>query len=447
MILEWTPYINEYLMPNVAACFEKQPESKTLSQAPNGGIYGLPYYNPSVYGSGCYGLSQRLYFRQSWLDQVGLGNPVTKTELLNVLRAFKNQITDKTADRQDVPLVSGDGLLEKYLWTCMGFYGCEPDRFGSSLSIKDGELVLPAYTESYREFVTIMKTMYGEGLIGKNFFDYDNASAGHQIGLDQCGALCWENLACVGEDFSDIVCANLIPMGDVDSITDIHASLPASVYPNYIWANSRYEEPRILAMLIDFVYSEEGAWLYRYGPKQGEDPLGLVDGWYLDDSGNVTTKQVEEGKYASMAAYGSTVLFPNDYVGMCRAAIHATTDAMVELTDSVTGETYYCVDTGSVSGDTNDGYWQQITMQKWSDRATSVRIPAVYLNADEMPEFTDYKNAISAWVRSETAKFITGVRPVSEIEEFWKELENLGVERYLQLAKEGCADWMKATFG
>ena len=447
MILEWTPYINKTLMPNLTKRFEDQPESKVDSTAPNNGIYGLPYYAPSQNASGCYGTSERLYFRQSWLDQAGVENPTTKDELLNVLRAFKTEITDKTADKQDVPLVSSSSFLEKYLWTCLGFYGTEPGRYGTNLMIKNEELVLPAYTESYREFVSIMKTMYDEGLIAKDFFSYSDASAGALVNAGKCGALAWWTLEYVGDQFADIVCANPIPLGDVKSVDDIHVSRLKSVYVNRVWARADYEEPRILAMLMDFVYSDDGAWLYRYGPEAGKDPLGLVDGWYFDEKGDVTTKMVADGTRSSMSDYGRMYLFPNDSAGLRPAVVTSGTGAYDEHIDSVTGETYTCINNLALSHDNNDGHWRLITIEKWEPRATSIRIPDAYLGAEKMADFTDYKNAVNSWINSETAKFITGVRPMSEIETFWKELEDLGVKEYMELIKEGYTDWMTATFG
>ena len=448
MILEWRPYINSSMMPNLTKRMEDQPESKIDSTAPNGGIYGIPYYAPSQIASGCYGVSERLYFRQSWLDQAGVENPTTKEELLNVLRAFKTEITDKTADKSDVPLVSADSFLEKYLWTCLGFYGTEPGKYGTNLMIKNEEIVLPAYTESYREFVTIMKTMYDEGLIAKDFFSYNAASAGALVNAGKCGALAWFTLEYVGNQFADIVCANPIPMGDVQSVEDIHVSRLKSVYPNYIWASSKYEEPRILAMLIDFIYSDDGAWLYRYGPSKEEgDPLGMVDGWYFDANKEVTNDNVANGGRTTMSDYGRYYLFPNDYAGLRPAVVTSGPGGYREFIDSVTGETYTVIDNVELRDDNNDGHWRLITIEKWSDRATSIRLPDVYLGGDVMAEFTDTKNAVNNWINSETVKFITGQRLLSEIEKFWEELEGLGVERYLELVKEGYADWMNATFG
>jgi hypothetical protein len=64
-----------------------------------------------------------------------------------------------------------------------------------------------------------------------------------------------------------------------------------------------------------------------------------------------------------------------------------------------------------------------------------------------MEEFTDLKTAVNNWINSETVKFITGIRPMSEIETFWDELEDLEVERYMELINKGYESWMNATFG
>jgi hypothetical protein len=71
----------------------------------------------------------------------------------------------------------------------------------------------------------------------------------------------------------------------------------------------------------------------------------------------------------------------------------------------------------------------------------------MFLGSADMEEFTDLKTAINNWINSETVKFITGIRPMSEIETFWDELEGMEVERYMELINKGYESWMNATFG
>jgi hypothetical protein len=100
----------------------------------------------------------------------------------------------------------------------------------------------------------------------------------------------------------------------------------------------------------------------------------------------------------------------------------------------------------TLTDDNNDGHWRLITIEKWSKHATSIRLPDPYMAADVVDDYTDKKNAVNSWINAETVKFITGIRPISEIETFWKELEDLGVKDYLQYVEAGYADYMALTF-
>ena len=442
MLLNWAPYLNESLMPNLTARFAELPEVKEAATAPNGGIYALPYLTPAQLASGCYGTSERLYFRQSWLDQVGMENPTTEEELLEVLRAFKNVKTE--SGRDPIPVVSAASFLERYLWTCLGFYGTEPAKYGSTPMIKDGELVVPAYTEDYRHFITLMHTMYTEGLLATDYFSMSDATAGGLMRDNVCGALAWWTLEYVGDDFSDIVCANPILLGDNDSI---HVTRLNYYTSNRLWASADTKYPELVAMLMDFVYSDEGAFLYRYGPKAGEDPLNLVEGWYYDENGEVTTDLVENGTYTSMSAYGRDRLFPHDSAGLRPAIVTTGTGENIEFTDSVTGKTFTCLDNYLIDDNTNDGHWRLITMEKWSGKATSVRLPGTYLSSDDSATVSDLSTVLNNYITTESARFITGQRDLSEIDDFWAELKNLGMEDYLKIHRDAYADFMEVTFG
>ena len=444
MLLNWAPYLNESLMPNLCKWLETYPDIRPNITAPGGGIYALPYIAPSQYASGCYGTSERLYYRQSWLDACGVKNPTTEEEFYQTLRAFKNMKLD--GGREPIPVVSAGSFLEKYIWTCLGFYGTEPNKYGSNLMIKDGELVIPAYTESYRDFIKVMSTLYGEGLVAKDYFSVSDTTAGGLMRDGTCGALAWWTLEYVGEDsasFSDIVCANPIKFGDTK---EIHVSRLQYYNADTLWVSSKTKYPELVAMMLDYIYSEEGAMFYRYGPKQGEDPLGLVDGWYTDENGDITTKLVEDGTYASMSAYGRDRIFPFDNAGLRPAVVTSGTGNMIEFTDSVTGEKYECIDNYKLDDNTNDGHWRLITIEKWSDYATSVRLDGAYLSSEDATYVSDIITTIQNYITKESAKFITGQRDISTIGQFWTELENLGIQEYLDVMKEYYAGYMDSVF-
>lgn len=444
LLLDWTPYINDVLMPNFKARMESDSQMYSQMKAPDNGIYGLPYINPSLTASGCYGVSERFYFRQSWLDAVNKEIPTTKDELLDVLRAFKNV---KTPNGTAIPIVSSSGFLEKYLWTCLGFYGTEPSQFGMSLMIKDGELVIPAYTESYREFVTLMNTFYNEGIIAQDYFNYNDASAKALATADRCGVYCWFTMEALVDDYMDYVSAKPIPLGDVQTVEDIHVSRYSWFTVNQAWASAKTKYPELLAMMMDYMYSDEGAFTYRYGPKAGEDPLGMVEGYYFDEKGNVMTEKVADGTYVGIEVYGRDWLFPFDNVGLRPAVKTSGTGKNIPYTDSVTGETYYVFDAAVMTDDNIDGHWRLTTIEAWSERATSIRIPKVYQNSEDTATASDILGACQTLIKTETVKFITGTRPLSEIEEFWADLKAMEIEVYLELLNTAHGPWLEQTFG
>ncbi len=441
MILDWSAYINEDTMPNLTARLAEDSDIYNGSVAPDDGMYALPYITPSIAGSGCYGTSERLYFRQSWLDAVGMENPTTMDELLAVLRAFK-----KHADSNGggYALVSDANFLEKYVWTCLGYYGTEPNKYGYNLMLKDGQLVMPCYTEDYKTFISFMNTLYSEGLISTDYFSMDSTTAQGLMRDNKCGAMCYWTLEPAGNDFADIVCANPILFGDNDTI---HVSRLATYTANTVWASSDTEYPALLAMLVDFIYSDEGAMLYRYGPKQGEDPLGLVDGWYYDENGDITTDLVADGTYATMTAYGRDRLFPYDSAGLRPTVVSSGSGEYFTYTDSVTGEEYQVIDNLLLDPETNDGHWRLITIEKWSDCATSVRLPGAYLSSEDNQTCADIITTIQTYVTDESAKFITGKRPISEIEDFWASMKTLGIEEYLEINNTVYAEYLQEIGG
>lgn len=448
MLLDWSAYINEETMPNLTAQFEKYPEVLPATTLENGAVYGIPYFKPFLYSSGTYGVVDRLFLRQSWLDAAGVENPTTEQELLDMLRAFKEIAPE--GDLESYPLTSADLFFEKYLWTCYGYYGSNGDfnntagRFGCDFAIKDDTVQLPVLTEDYDAYITFMNTLYSEGLISPDYYTMDGTAARAMISNNTAGAFCYWTLEDVGDDFADIVMANPVLMGGND---EIHISCLSYYEANKIWASSKTEHPELVAMLVDFIYSDEGSFLYRYGPAQGEDPLNLVDGWYYDEDGNITCDDVESGAYATWSTYARDYLYPYDNVGLRSVVVSSGTGDIITYTDSITGREIETVDTVKLVDDNNDNHWRLINIETWNDYATSVRLPACYLAPETETEMADLKTVLVDYVAAESVKFITGARPLSELDAFKSEIIEMGADEYLATYQAAYADYMTSVFG
>ena len=441
MLLDWTPYLTEELMPNLMKQYENNPSMKAAETAPDGGIYGLPYITPYPYST-IPGMVNRMYVRQTWLDAVGLEMPTTEQEFLDMLRAFKNY---SIAGKKTYPMISDVSFLEKYLWTCLGFYGSDGTRFGTEFMIKDEQVYLPCYTEEYKYFVQLMHTIYNEGLVPSDYFTMTSGQAIAMINNASTGVHGWYTLQYVGEDYADQNLLGPIPMGGND---DVYVSRLSDYTLNTVWVSSKTKYPEVVAMMMDFMYSDEGSWMYMYGPKAGEDPLGLVDGWYYNEEGLITTSAVGADKaYTQMEFYARDYIRPHDYAGLRVDPVTTGDGSDITYVDAVTGKNYTVIYDRYMTRSSNDEWWRLETIEKWTQYATCIRLPKAYLDVDTMEEMADIGYSVKQWANQETVKFITGVRPLSQLDQFMEELRAFGVEDYLATYREAYEVFMNNTYG
>lgn len=441
LILDFAPYLNEMVMPNMYKRFQADPAMLAESTAPNGAVLTLPYIAPAMAHSSPHNVQDGsgLFVRQSWLDACGLDMPKTEKEFFDMLRAFK-----KLKGANSVPLADTDMMLEYYLWTCLGYYG-GASKYGTVPAIKDGKVVLPCMTEDYRTYIKFMNTLFTEGLIDSRYFSTLNSSSVQAMAASgKLGVFGDWTLGAVGKDYKDYVALAPIPMGGND---DCYLTRLSWYTTGCVWASSKTEYPEVVAMMIDFIYSDEGAFLYRYGPKQGEDPLNLVDGWYYDKNGDITYKEVENGTYANIQDYQRQMFYPIDVAGVRPVVVTSGSGEKVTYKDAVTGQDIECTETLDLNIDSADNYWHKTSSETWRPYATSVRLGSVWLSEDENVEITDLRAVLNNYIASESAKFITGRRPMSEIDEFWDELKQMDIDRYLEIYVNAYAPYMESVFG
>jgi hypothetical protein len=238
--------------------------------------------------------------------------------------------------------------------------------------------------------------------------------------------------------------------------TELHISTGSAPKPNINWISSSTEYPEVCTLILDYLYSLEGVYMHDYGPKQGEDVLGLVDGWYLDEKGEVTTKLVEDGTYDSWTLY--TYQYINDYTTCGRyTALMDTPEGLAllgksnykeyQVYDTVTGEYRTAYEKKVYTHENAQGHWFLSNGDASEPYITFVNLPAVYLSEEDSLYATELKTLLTNHISSESAKFITGVRPLSEIPAFQEELKAMGIEDYIAMYREAYSTYMEGIFG
>lgn len=455
MIMDWAPYMNETSMPNLMNRINENITNAIT--APDGGIYSVPYITSDVSykePSSDFGMTDRLFIHQAWLDKTGKSMPTNIDELLDVLRAFKE--VELESGEEVVPLSNNADFLQKWIWAGLGYYG-STGKFtvGTEFAIKDEQVYLPAYTDDYRYYVTLMNQLYTEGLISPDFYTMDGTAARGIMTAGRCGALCDWTIGKVPEGTQTEW--HSVPVFALNGNDQVAITLSSQFSDGRIWANSSFECPELIVEIVDYLYSTEGFIMYRFGPMKGqEDPIGIIEnGWYIDDNGTITNDLVVAGEYSAFEEYSRQVLRGSDYVGgypttaeLWAYAGYSGTDKIIEYTDVITGETIVAHDFGNYNDETTfDGAWRATNSATSANKCTTITLPNPFFSEDEALIISELKLVIDEHIKVETAKFVTGQRSLDELDDFFAELESLEVEEYVEYHTNIWEGFMNATFG
>jgi len=456
MLLDWSPYINEETMPNFWRELQYDMDALAASTCSNGAVYSIPKLSEKLYGDAslCYGMSDRMFVNEKWLKQLNLSMPTNIDQFLDMLRAFKNDIKLE-GDQEVIPMLDSNFWLPKFLWTGLGYYGSTnsyAETYGIEIAIKDGEITMGAYNkDDYKTFIEIMKTCYDEGLISKDYFTMDGTTRKGLVAAGVNGVNADWTLGGL-PDFHDWVGLSPFAIGDNDEVA-------ISITPSYavgsLWASAKTEHPEILAKIVDYLFSVEGALLYEYGPQKGQDPLNMLDGWYVNADGtDATVKLIEDGVYASMNDYIIQHIHSSDGIGknalarteMKRIAGIKEMNEPYVLKDVITGKDLVGTMKNDYTQDDAGHRWRTENTKASKDFVTSVSLPIVYMTEEDALNATDMRIVLEEHIKAESAKFITGARPLSELDAFHEELKAMDIEEYINIYKEAYSTYMASVF-
>jgi len=297
-----------------------------------------------------------------------------------------------------------------------------------------------------------MKTMYEEGLVSPDYLTLDTATSEAIMANGQGGVIGSGSLGKLFPDsWTDWVALGPVSAGNNDEvIVQVNADYNAGL----VWASANTEYPEVLAYMLDYLYSEEGSVFYHYGPQKGQDPLGLINGWFINEKGEVSFDEVESGAYDSTTHYvlkhicPKAQMFNNTYCTFFAKDIAGVPEEM-ELEaqkDVILGDTWDVVWMKPYNRGDSDGYHRIEIIDAYKDNMTRITLPAVYLSEEDSTRASELNVLLTEYISSESAKFITGLRPISEVEKFQEEIRAMGAEEYIQLYREAYSDYLDSIF-
>lgn len=183
MLAELGDYIETYA-PNYYQTVSEETWANIAAMDPHGqgGIYFLPdskdYYD---YGT---------FIRKDWLDKLGLQVPTTQEELVEVLRAFRDDDPNGNGMKDEVPMIGREyGRWMDYLFH---MYGVSMIEGYPQFDLTDGELTYSGVTQNMRDAIAFAASLYEEGLLDPDTFLNSANDLWAKIGTDKTG--CWYHI-------------------------------------------------------------------------------------------------------------------------------------------------------------------------------------------------------------------------------------------------------------
>ncbi len=170
IIIPLNDWIDDY-MPNTKAVMDKHQNYAQTSVRPDGNIYAISAYEECYHCT----VAQKMYINKTWLDSLGLEVPTTPAEFADVLRVFKAEDANGNGDPNDE--LPWTGFLGNRRTRVEGFisnawiYNDAMDRI---IVLDDGTLTPCFDKDEFREALSFIAGLYGEGLIDEQMFIQDS---------------------------------------------------------------------------------------------------------------------------------------------------------------------------------------------------------------------------------------------------------------------------------
>lgn len=427
MFVAMDEYINEDLTPNMVYELEKDPAARQFWTATDGHIYSVGrIYKKHVANFSGNQVNSR------WLWQTEQVIPTTLDAWLEMLRGFKAEYPDR------IPL-GGSYESANPSMTILNALGYLTwDDKGLTPAIRNGEVVLPfGDREAWGAYLTYMNTLYTEGLIAQDFYTMDGTAVNAHLSMNNYGAGDGLGVSSIlyGNDRLDWV--SFPPLtSEYNSVVQ----WPANDYvSNGVWAiNSQCENIEAAMRILDQFFGD-GIVYMLYGPTASdvEHHYGMVEGWNYDEElrqPSFVEQEVENPPYNNENLYrNNRTMFTGGFM-LGRAYNVFPASAVV---DGVYDE--YPVDI-PYSAEWYDDTFSFTQYQSWLNLVpymTDETWPGiVFFTADEQFEIDELTSIIKPIAETESARFVTGDRPLSELDAYFDELDAAGFQDLLQYYKD-----------
>ncbi len=265
-LVDLKPYVtNEAIMPNLAKIYKENPDRLATVTAPDGGVYCCPKLREE-------GPTQGWFVRSDWMEKLGLENPKTYDEFVNVMDKIRNGDPNGNGKKDEIPWI-GDVADLFYFFGLNGGRDFDVDA--------EGNMYCPKWTEDYKTALITIADWYAKGYIDQEVYTRKNPRG--ELWGSNVGGMTYEWFSSTMAYNTNIKnvpgfhVASIMPPANING--DVYCHSPGAIVESNGWGISVDNEHLVETLrYFDFWYSDEGSCLNAMGI-EGRD-------WETDKDGN-----------------------------------------------------------------------------------------------------------------------------------------------------------------
>jgi len=418
ILMDLTDLIADY-GTNMQALAAHNPKFVDAMTAYDGGVYFLSRYYETVHTRA----TQKIWMNMKWLENVGMEVPTTTDELVEVLKAFKEQDANGNGDATDeIPMIHhtgyaaqpGNGLMQSFVYWA-------PQ--GTSLYVEDGVVKASYAQEGYKEGLKFYKKLYDEGLIDNELFSMtqDQAKAlaadpnGNRVGVTVGGTVSIF-------DFADPEINNFEVIDPLAGPTGLKQTARENVNPSPFAAISGYcADPQLAYRWLD-------AQLYDSTSDVANGDYEWINFWYGEEgTGWAKSEEGAVGFTGEQSAYKWIFNWGEEQ------NTHWYETFLINMPEGWKP---------LIESDMGDGYNQEkilywATKDHMEPYMVDWTMSTPSLEEDAAVEVAELSTALNTYWQSMMAKFVTGEADIdAEWDSYLAELDKIGLARYTEIYTE-----------
>ena len=270
VIIRLNDLIDRYA-PNLKRVLADHPDWRKQIITDEGDIYAFPFIRSDVRLL----VSTGLAVRQDWLDKLGLKAPATLDDWRTMLTAFKQRDANGNGRADEIPLSTwasspgpgggSRGAFSRYSF--VGAWGVGQDWYQDNGAIKYGPL-----TGEFREFLTLMRQWFKDGLIDPDVFSTNQNTFDAKVTGNLIGAASVQGgngigkyaglMAGKGTFKLSPVAQPTLNAGDKILLGGRDNNYPGQGSAAITSSNKHVTET---VKMLDYAYSPDGSLLYNFG--------------------------------------------------------------------------------------------------------------------------------------------------------------------------------------